>query len=67
MEQKFFDAGYLENRILTAQEAEALNYEDGYKAHGEGYTLYVDGYNSLDAIQNYLDEWEATKRAYAEQ
>ncbi len=67
LEQKFFDAGYLENRILTAQEAEALNYEDGYKAHGEGYTLYVDGYNSLDAIQNYLDEWEATKRAYAEQ
>ena len=67
LEQKFFDAGYIENRILTAQEAEALNYEDGYKAHGEGYTLYVDGYNSLDAIQNYLDEWEATKRAYAEQ
>ena len=67
LEQKFFDAGYLENRILTAQEAEALNYEDGYKAHGEGCTLYVDGYNSLDAIQNYLDEWEATKRAYAEQ
>ena len=67
LEQKFFDAGYLENRILTAQEAEALNYEDGYKAHGEGCTLYVDGYDSMDAIQNYLDEWEATKRAYAEQ
>ena len=67
LEQKFFDAGYLENRILTAQEAEALNYEDGYKAHGEGYTLYVDGYNSLETIQSYLDEWEATKRAYAEQ
>ena len=53
LEQKFFDVGRLETRTLTAQEAEALNYEDGY--------------NSLDAIQNYLDEWEATKRAYAEQ
>ena len=67
LEQKFFDAGRLETCTLTAQEAKALNYEDGYKAHGEGYTLYVDSYNSLEAIQNYLDEWEATKRAYAEQ
>ncbi|WP_304635060.1 hypothetical protein [uncultured Oscillibacter sp.] len=67
LEQKFFDAGRLETRTLTAQEAEALNYEDGHTAHGEGYTLYVDGYNSLEAIQSYLDEWEATKRAYAEQ
>ena len=39
LEQKFFDVGRLETRTLTAQEAEALNYEDGYKAHGEGYTL----------------------------
>ena len=67
LEQKFHDVGRWEPRTLTAQEAEALGYEDGHKAHGEGYTLYVDGYNSLDAIQNYLDEWEATKRAYAEQ
>lgn len=67
LEQKFFDEGYLENRILTAQEAEALNYEDGYTAHGEGYTLYVDGYNSREAIQRNLDEWEATKRVYEEQ
>ncbi|WP_300611922.1 hypothetical protein [uncultured Oscillibacter sp.] len=66
LEQKFFDAGYLENRILTAQEAEALNYEDGYKAHGEGCTLYVDGYDSREAIQSDLDEWEATRRAYEE-
>ena len=66
LEQKFYDAGRLETRTLTAQEAEALNYEDGYKAHGEGYTLYVDGYNSREAIQRYLDEWEATKRAYGE-
>ena len=51
LEQKFFDVGRLETRTLTAQEAEALNYEDGHTAHGEGYTLYVDGYNSLEAIQ----------------
>ena len=67
LEQKFYDAGRLETRTLSTQEAEALNYEDGYKVHGEGYTLYVDGYNSLETIQSYLDEWEATKRAYAEQ
>lgn len=67
LEQKFHDAGYLETRILTAQEAEALNYEDGHTAHGEGYTLYVDGYSSMAAIQSYLDEWEATRRAYAEE
>ena len=67
LEQKFHDVGRWEPRTLTAQEAEALGYEDGHKAHGEGYTLYVDGYNSLEAIQSYLDEWEATKRAYAEQ
>ena len=66
LEQKFFDAGYLENRILTAQEAEALNYEDGYKAHGEGCTLYVVGYDSREAIQSDLDQWEATRRAYEE-
>ena len=67
LEQKFYDAGRLEIRTLTAQEAEVLKYEDGYTAHGDGYTLYVDGYNSKEAIQSYLDEWEATKRAYEEQ
>ena len=66
LEQKFFDAGRLETCTLTAQEAKALNYEDGYKAHGEGCTLYVDGYDSREAIQSDLDEWEATRRAYEE-
>ena len=66
LEQKFFDVGRLETRTLTAQEAETLNYEDGYKAHGEGCTLYVDGYDSREAIQSDLDEWEATRRAYEE-
>ena len=36
------------------------------KAHGEGCTLYVDGYDSREAIQSDLDEWEATRRAYEE-
>ena len=54
LEQKFFDVGRLETRTLTAQEAEALNYEDGYKAHGEGYTLYVDGYNSLQIFMKII-------------
>ena len=66
LEQKFHDVGRWEPRTLTAQEAEALGYEDGRKAHGEGYTLYVDGYNSLEAMQNFLDEVAATEAAYSE-
>ncbi len=64
LEQKFHDAGRLETRILTAQEAEALGYEDDYRTHGEDYTLYVDGYSSLKAIQNFLDEIDAINKAY---
>lgn len=66
LEQKFHDVGRWEPRTLTAQEAEALGYEDGHKAHGEGYTLYVDGYDSLEAIQNFLVEVAATEAAYSE-
>ena len=62
----FFFFFWLFFKGLTAQEAEALGYEDGHKAHGEGYTLYVDGYNSLEAIQNFLDEVAATEAAYSE-
>ena len=65
LEQKFHDVGRWETRTLTTQEAEALGYEDGHKAHGEGYTLYVDGYDSLEAIQNFLDEVAATEAAYS--
>ena len=56
LEQKFHDDGQWETRTLTAQEAEAL---------GEGYTLYVDGYVSQEAIQNNLDEAAATRASYA--
>ena len=65
LEQKFHDDGQWETRTLTAQEAEALGYKDGHKAHGEKYTLYVDGYVSQKAIQNYLDEAAATRASYA--
>lgn len=65
LEQKFHDVGRWETRTLTAQEAEVLGYEDGHKAHGEGYTLYVDGYDSLEAIQNFLDDIAAMEAAYS--
>lgn len=65
LEQKFHDDGQWETRTLTAQEAEALGYEDGHKVHGEGYTLYVDGYVSQEAIQSFLDEIAATNASYA--
>ncbi|MDE6456420.1 MAG: hypothetical protein K2L38_11075 [Dysosmobacter sp.] len=66
LEQKFHDVGRWETRTLTAQEAKVLGHEDGYKAHGEGYTLYVDGYDSLKAIQDFLDDVAATEAAYSE-
>lgn len=64
LEQKFYDSGRLETRVLTAQEAEALGYQNGHKAHGEGYTVYVDGYVSEKAVQDFLDEIAAMNTAY---
>ena len=55
--------------VTTNDAGEAYVYgikKEAYKAHGEGCTLYVDGYDSREAIQSDLDEWEATRRAYEE-
>lgn len=55
-EQKYMYAGYIEARILTAQEAAALGYEDGYVRHHEDHKVYVDGFDSEDAARSHLED-----------
>lgn len=44
--------GIIQARVLTAQEAEALGYEDGYTAQKPDGKLYVDGFDS-EAVARY--------------
>ena len=46
----------MEARILTAAQAEALGYEDDYRRSTANYKLYVDGFNSMEAIHGYLSD-----------
>ena len=41
---------------LPPDQAEAMGYEDGYKSSRAEYKLYVDGFDSIDAIQNYVSD-----------
>ena len=54
LEQKYLQEGRVEARILSAAQAEAMGYEDGYKSSGADHTLYVDGFDSLKAIHNHV-------------
>lgn len=55
-EQKYMYAGYVEARILTAQEAEILGYEDGYVDSRDNCKVYVDGFDSeMDARKHLAD------------
>lgn len=57
LEQKYLkDEGRVEASILTAEQAQAKDYEDGYKKSFPGYKLFVDGFDSIDAIQNYVSD-----------
>ena len=56
LEQKYLHKGQVEARILTAAQAEALGYEDDYKRSTASYKLYVDGFNSVEAIHSYLSD-----------
>ena len=57
LEQKYLkNEGRVDARILTANQAEATGYEDGYKSSRAEYKLYVDGFDSIDAIQNYVSD-----------
>ena len=54
LEQKYLREGRIEARILTAAQAAAMGYEDGYKSSDADHTLYVDGFDSVKAIHNHL-------------
>ena len=57
LEQKYLkNEDRVEARILTADQAETMDYEDGYKSSRAEYKLYVDGFDSIDAIQNYVSD-----------
>lgn len=55
-EQKYMYTGYVEARILTAQEAEILGYEDDYVESRDNCKVYVDGFDSeMDARKHLAD------------
>ena len=47
--------GIIQARVLTAQEAEALGYEDGYTVQKPDGKLYVDGFDSEAAARYHLE------------
>ena len=55
-EQKYMYAGYVEARILTAQEAEILGYEDDYVESRDNCKVYVDGFDSEMAVRKHLED-----------
>lgn len=57
LEQKYLkNEGRVEARILTADQAKALGYEDDYTSSCTDYKLYVDGFDSIDAVQSYVSD-----------
>ena len=58
LEQKYLYEGRIEARILTAAQAEAMGYEDGHRSSHADHRLYVDGFDSVDAIHTYLSDLE---------
>ena len=56
LEQKYLNEGRVEARILSAAQAEALGYEDDYRRSAVDHKLYVDGFNSVEAIHSYLSD-----------
>lgn len=57
LEQKYLKGeGRVEARILTAAQAETIGYEDGYRSSCAEHKLYVDGFDNIDAIQNYVSD-----------
>ena len=55
-EQKYMYTGYVEARILTAQEAEILGYEDDYVESRDNCKVYVDGFDSEMDARKHLED-----------
>lgn len=57
LEQKYvYASGCVEARLLTAEEAGALGYEDGYAAADKTYKMYVDGFNSEESARSFAED-----------
>ena len=56
LEQKYQYKGWVEARILTAAQAEQLGYEDDFVRSTAEHKLFVDGFNSLEAVHSYLSD-----------
>ena len=56
LEQKYLHEGRVKARILTAAQAEVVGYEADYIRSLADHKLYVDGFDSTDAIHNYLSD-----------
>ncbi len=56
LEQKYRNDGFVEARILTADQAKEKGYRDGYVRSCDGYKLYVDGFESQAAARHYVDD-----------
>ena len=56
LEQKYLYKGRVEARILTAAQAEALGYEDDYVRSTADHKLYVNGFDTLEAVHSYLED-----------
>jgi len=56
VEQKYYDNGKTEARILLESEAHQLGYKDGYSEEKESYDLYVDTRNTYEAALQLVKE-----------
>lgn len=56
VEQKYDDKGKIHTKILAADQAKNLGYEDGYREETEKYDLYVDGCDSIQTARDFIKE-----------
>jgi hypothetical protein len=55
-QEYILESGKVKCTTLTAAEAEAMGYEDGFKGHSKnGNIIYVDGFDTMQAIQNHIE------------
>ncbi len=56
LEQKYRNDGFVEARILTAEQAEEKGYRDDYARSCDGCKLYVDGFERKEDARHYVGD-----------
>lgn len=58
LEQKYMNTGIVECRIIGADEAERLGYEDDYVGRGDGPCLrvFVNGFDTEEGARLYFED-----------